>query len=165
MGGIRVENAPDEEDLTQVTQGCRNVLKFKDKIFNPEKCSGMGKVFLRKNLVKTECDKFINVLTQDMFEDKHGLALINTIFIVQYDYDLRGRMISLPENSVLLFAGGSFRNGTVVLRNTLLLPAALDIEHFMSVNIRGTYKEGSLVYTSFLSASYCLSFSVLSLYC
>lgn len=81
-----------------------------------------------------------------MFEDKHGLPMVNTIFIIQYDYDLDGGFITLPENSVLLFAGGSLRNGTVMLRNTLVLPVALDIEHYMSVNIRGAYKEGSLVY-------------------
>ncbi len=147
-GKICVENFPDEEDLTTEMRGSRNVLKFKDKIFNPAKCSGMGKVFLRKNMVKdvNNCGKPINILTQDMFEDEHGLPLINTIFIIQYDYDLDKGFITIPENSVLVFAGGSFRNGTVILKNTLMLPAGLDIEHFMSVNIRGNYKEGSLVY-------------------
>ena len=147
-GKIRVENFPDEEDLTQVMQGDQNVLKFKDKIFNPEECSGMGKVFLRKNLISdvNNCGRKINVLTQDMFEDEHGLPLINTMFIIQYDYNLDKGFITIPENSVLVFAGGSLSNGTVMLNNTLILPAALDIEHFMSVNIRGTYREGSLVY-------------------
>jgi hypothetical protein len=129
-------------------QGDQNVLKFKDKIFNPEECSGMGKVFLRKNLISdvNNCGRNINVLTQDMFEDEHGLPLINTMFIIQYDYNLDKGFITIPENSVLVFAGGSLSNGTVMLNNTLILPAALDIEHFMSVNIRGTYREGSLVY-------------------
>ena len=147
-GKVLVENLPDEEDLTQKMQGGHNVLKFKDKIFNPEMFSGMGKVFLRKNMAKdiNRCHKPINILTQNMFEDKHGLPLVNTIFIVQYDYDLDKGFITIPENSILVFAGGSFRNGTVILRNTLILPAGLDIEHFMSVNIKGTYKEGSLVY-------------------
>ena len=147
-GQIIVENFPDEEDITQVTQGSRNVLKFKDKIYEPEQCSGMGKVFLRKNLVKNvnECGKNINILTQDMFEDEHGLPLINTMFIIQYDYDLDKGFITIPDNSALVFAGGSISNGTIMLRNTLILPAGLDIEHLASVNIRGTYKEGSLVY-------------------
>ena len=147
-GNILVENFPDEEDLTQVMQEGQNVLKFKDKIFNPEKCSGMGKVFLRKNLVKNvhDCGRPMNILTQEMFEDEHGLPLVNTVFIIQYDYDLDKGFITIPENSILVFAGGSISNGTVILRNTLILPAALDIEHFMSVNIRGSYREGSLVY-------------------
>ena len=147
-GKILVENFPDEEDLTQKMQGSQNVLKFKDKIFNPEQFSGLGKVFLRKNIVRdvNNCGRPINILTQDMFEDEHGLPLINTIFIIQYNYDLDKGFITIPENSVLVFAGGSLSNGTVILNNTLILPAALDIEHFMSVNIRGTYREGSLVY-------------------
>ena len=147
-GNILVENFPDEEDLTQVMQEGQSVLKFKDKIFNPEKCSGMGKVFLRKNLVKNvhDCGRPMNILTQEMFEDEHGLPLVNTVFIIQYDYDLDKGFITIPENSILVFAGGSISNGTVILRNTLILPAALDIEHFMSVNIRGSYREGSLVY-------------------
>lgn len=147
-GQIIVENFPDQEDITQVTQGSRNVLKFKDKIYEPEQCSGMGKVFLRKNLVKNvnECGKNINILTQDMFEDEHGLPLINTMFIIQYDYDLDKGFITIPDNSALVFAGGSISNGTIMLRNTLILPAGLDIEHLASVNIRGTYREGSLVY-------------------
>jgi hypothetical protein len=147
-GKILVENFPDEEDLTQKIQGSRNVLKFKDKIFNPAVCSGMGKVYLRKNLIKDvhHCKKNMNILTQKMFEDEHGLPLVNTIFIVQYDYDLDKGFITIPDNSILVFAGGSFTNGTVMLRNTLILPAGLDVERFMAVNIRGTYKEGSLVY-------------------
>jgi len=146
-GKIHVENFPDEEDLTTKMQGSRNVLKFKDKIFDPCKCSGMGRVFLRKNLVKNfETGKPMNILTQNMFEDEHGLPLINTIFIVQYNYNLDKGFITIPENSILLFAGGSFCNGTVILKNTLILPAAIDIERFMAVNIKGTYKEGSLLY-------------------
>jgi hypothetical protein len=64
-GRVLVENLPDEEDLTQKMQGGHNVLKFKDKIFNPEMFSGMGKVFLRKNMAKdiNRCHKPINILT------------------------------------------------------------------------------------------------------
>lgn len=146
-GRICVENFPDEEDLTTEMRGSRNVLKFKDKIFNPAKCSGMGKVFLRKNIVRDiETGKPMNILTQSMFEDEHGLPLINTIFVIQYHYNLDKGFITIPENSILLFAGGSFCNGTVILKNTLILPAAIDIERFMPVNIKGTYKEGSLLY-------------------
>lgn len=146
-GRICVENFPDEEDLTTEMRGSRNVLKFKDKIFNPAKCSGMGKVFLRKNIVRNiETGKPMNILTQSMFEDEHGLPLINTIFVIQYHYNLDKGFITIPENSILLFAGGSFCNGTVILKNTLILPAAIDIERFMPVNIKGTYKEGSLLY-------------------
>jgi carbohydrate-binding DOMON domain-containing protein len=57
-----------------------------------------------------------------MFMDESGQFMDNTIFIVQYDYDLNNKFISLPINSVLLFLGGSFKNGTLILNNTLVLP-------------------------------------------
>ena len=46
-----VSNAPDEEDLTSVNQGDTDVLKFKDKVYNPLTYSGMGRKILRKNIV------------------------------------------------------------------------------------------------------------------
>ena len=46
-----VNNAPDEEDLTSVNVGGTNVLKFKDKTYNPLTYSGMGRKILRKNIV------------------------------------------------------------------------------------------------------------------
>ena len=46
-----VTNAPDEEDLTSVNQGGTDVLKFKDKVYNPLTYSGMGRKILRKNIV------------------------------------------------------------------------------------------------------------------
>lgn len=146
-GQIVVENFPDEEDLTQVQQGSQNVLKFKNKMFNPERFSGMGRVFLRKKMVPSrECGKDINILTQKAFEDKNGMPLTNTIFIIQYDYDLDKGFITIPENSVLVFLGGHLFNGTVILQNTLILPAALDIEKHLATIVRGNYAEGSLVY-------------------
>ena len=46
-----VTNAPDEEDLTSVNVGGTDVLKFKDKVYNPLTYSGMGRKILRKNMV------------------------------------------------------------------------------------------------------------------
>lgn len=37
---------------------------------------------------------------------------VNTIYIVQYDYDLNGREITLPHNSILQFQGGSIKNSS-----------------------------------------------------
>ena len=47
-----VTNAPDEEDLTSVNVGGTDVLKFKDKTYNPLTYSGMGRKILRKNIVE-----------------------------------------------------------------------------------------------------------------
>lgn len=57
----------------------------------------------------------INVLTQELFNDENHHPLKNTIFHVQYDYDLRNEEITVPEGSTLKFEGGSFTNGTLVL--------------------------------------------------
>ena len=46
-----VTNAPDEEDLTSVNVSGTDVLKFKDKAYNPLTYSGMGRKILRKNIV------------------------------------------------------------------------------------------------------------------
>ena len=48
-----------------------------------------------------------NVLIQEM------LAKSNTIYIIQYDYDLQGTEIILPKGCTLDFQGGSFRNGSI----------------------------------------------------
>jgi hypothetical protein len=59
------------------------VLKFKDKAYAPLIYSGMGKVYLRKNIIDG-----VNILTQDMlYKNESGSRVpnTNTIFIIQYD--------------------------------------------------------------------------------
>lgn len=97
-----IYNNPDEEDITVVDEK----LKFKDKPHSAATFSGLGRVYLRKNVVG---DK--NVLTQDMINQP------NTIYHIQYDYDLNGGTIIIPSDSVLDFAGGSISNGTIRLKN------------------------------------------------
>lgn len=48
-----------------------------------------------------------NVLTQSM------IAQSNTIYIIQYNYDLQGQKIIIPEGCTLDFQGGSFKNGQI----------------------------------------------------
>ena len=144
-GAITVVNHPDNEDLMQKQEGGQLVLKFKDKKFDRCKFSGLGRVYLRKNEIGREGNKK-NVLEQEAFLDSFGNPLVNTIFIIQYDFDLDGGFIEIPKNSVLLFEGGHLKNGTVIFQNTLVLPLGLDIERNISTVIRGTYAEGSIVY-------------------
>ena len=82
---VRIENHPDEEDLTEVLRGEELVLKFKDKVYNPMTYSGYGRVFLRKNMQPSqeECPGEMKVLTQSMFMDATGQLAEHTIFIVQ----------------------------------------------------------------------------------
>lgn len=102
-----VDNAPDQEDLTSVNQGGTDVLKFKDKTYSPALFSGLGRVYLRKNIVTLE-GTGKNVLTQAM------VNTANTIYHIQYDYDLNGQTITIPAGCVLQFEGGSIKNGILV---------------------------------------------------
>lgn len=145
---VYIENHPDEEDLTEKMVGEELVLKFKDKKYDPSRFSGMGKVFLRKNLISYSfaCDlDQKNILTQEMFQDEYGQDLDNTIFIVQYDYDLDNKFISVPYNSIILFLGGSFANGTLILNNTLILPQILDYNKYIKCAVKGNWARGQVL--------------------
>lgn len=120
-GNNKIINYPDGEDLTEVDV-CGgngkyeiNVLKFADKKYNPANFSGLGRIYLRKNLVeieqKNETKVSKNVLTQEMINKP------NTIYIIQYDYDLQGANIVLPRNTDLFFVGGSINNGSITFEN------------------------------------------------
>lgn len=89
----------DEEDITQNQS---SVLKFKDKEYDEAKFSGLGRTYLRKNIVNG-----VNILTQNMINNP------NTIYHIQYDYNLSGKTITVPSGCVLLFEGGSISNGTL----------------------------------------------------
>lgn len=103
--GQEITNLPDGEDL----QAVHGVLKFANKGYNPGAYSGLGRQYLRKNIVAGR-----NILTQSM------LQWPNTIYIIQYDYDLQGAEITIPEGCVLDFQGGSFSNGTINLGNCII---------------------------------------------
>lgn len=100
-----IVNFPDDEFLT--TKNGRITLK--DRNYDPNNYSGMGRKVLRKNMVNG-----VNVLTQRM------MSCPNTVYVIMYDFDLRGEEIMVPEGCVLEFEGGSLRNGIFVLRNTII---------------------------------------------
>lgn len=205
-----MQMVPDEEDLT-ITNDRK--LKLKDKDNTPADFSGLGRVFLRKNILGTTFDKllpfngFVDGVTIETFspimipdniyfdrvnkvfvatqlvfsqqevkyyqswndsasgEPKAGeymapspttgfvyegqiytyssedgltessearknvliqsmIAKANTIYIIQYDYDLEGETITIPAGCTLLFMGGSFKNGTLVGNNTKVFSLA-----------------------------------------
>ena len=122
---INIVNYPDGEDLTQIdvcggnSKNEVNVLKFADKKYNPANFSGLGRVYLRKNIVEVEQEDgsivHKNILTQDMINKE------NTEYIIQYDYDLNGERITIPEGCILKFENGSFSNGTILGNKTDLI--------------------------------------------
>lgn len=130
-----IVNFPDDEFLT--TKGGRITLKDKD--YNPNSYSGMGRRILRKNMVNG-----VNVLTQRM------MLCPNTIYVISYDYDLRGQTITVPENCVLQFEGGSIKDGTIIGNNTKIIPSGCNISEYITATIEGGYKEGQMLYDNSL---------------
>lgn len=135
---------PDEEDITGVRDGNRTFLKFKDKDYDPAEFSGMGRIILRKNLVGTRAcsiddeDHFNNILTQDMIREE------NTVYIVQYDFDLDGKVISIPKGCTLWFQGGSINNGTIYLQETAIL-GAFEFADMGDAKLFGKFNTGQVM--------------------
>lgn len=106
-GGGTINNLADDEDLVSVDKGENlSVLKFADRAYNPDRFSGKGYKILRRNIVGGK-----NILTQEMVNQPH------TIYMIQYDYDLDGTTIKIPEGCILDFQGGSIVNGKVFSDN------------------------------------------------
>ncbi len=105
---------PDQEDLTMTEPDAdgNSYMHFKDKDYSIDDFSGLGRVYLRKNLQtltdpNTGETRLINYLTQTMVGKE------NVIYHIQYDYNLNGQTIIIPEGCVLLFEGGSISNGAI----------------------------------------------------
>lgn len=126
-GGGTINNLPDDEDLTtQDLGGGVSVLKFANKSYMSEIFSGLGRVYLRKNISDGK-----NLLTQETFNSQ------NCIYVIQYDYDLNGSILNIPKNCVLKFDGGSVKNGTMVLNNTIIESEPYKI--FENIQFQGKY--------------------------
>lgn len=101
----------DEEDITEQN----GTLQLANKTYDKQSFSGLSRVYLRKNIVG---DK--NVLTQAMINKA------NTIYVIQYDYDLKEASINIPENCVLNFIGGAIGNGTIIGNKTKVINLNVD---------------------------------------
>lgn len=110
-GGGTINNLADDEDLVLVDKGENlSVLKFADRAYNPGIYVGMGYKILRRNIIDGK-----NILTQEMVNQPH------TIYMIQYDYDLNGATIRIPEGCVFDFQGGSLSNGFIAGNNTAII--------------------------------------------
>ena len=120
-----IVNNPDDEDLTEETnENEEKVIKLADKEYNAAGFSGLGRVYIRRNISASK-----NILTQDM------MGKANTRYIIQYDYDLNGATINVPEGCVLDFQGGAFSNGTIVMNKTVINSS---YTCFYNINIEGS---------------------------
>lgn len=114
----------DDEDLiaekvSETPELITYKLKLKDKEYSDADYSGLGRVWLRKNIMVDPSlpgSPGKNFLTQEM------LTSIDTIYVVQYDYSIPiGVNIVIPANSILLFMGGSIDGpGTITFVDTTL---------------------------------------------
>lgn len=139
-----IVNNPDDEDLIseEKPEGSK-VLKLADKAYNAATFSGLGRVYLRKNISGSK-----NLLTQAMVA---GMA--NTRFIVQYDYDLNEKTLDIPEGCILDFQGGSFSNGAVNGNNTVI--AASEKTIFKDIVLGGTFQNDTFQSSWFGVVSGC----------
>ena len=114
----------DEEDITEQN----GTLQLANKTYDKQSFSDLGRVYLRKNIVG---DK--NVLTQAMINKA------NTIYVIQYDYDLKEASINIPENCVLQFDGGSLSNGNVIGNGTSIESSSKYVS-ILNVTLSGNWK-------------------------
>ena len=140
----------DEEDLTEVVDEVsgKSLLKLKDKTYDPDNFSGLGRVILRKNIVTvlnpdTQEGQDINLLTQQMINKP------NTIYEIQYDFDLNDQEITIPEGCVLDFKGGSLSNGNIKGNNTYIKNKNMCC--FSSSTVLGGTWNAELAYSNWFS--------------
>lgn len=131
-----VDIVDSEDIIADVNQQNQTSLYLANKNYSKDDYSGLGRVYLRKNIqtvLNPDTDTLYttNLLTQEMVSKE------NTIYIIQYDYNLNGQTVTIPNNCILQFEGGSISNGTLSGANTTLRGA---IEHvFNNLNIVGSW--------------------------
>lgn len=90
------------------------------------------KVISYNNLRREKFKNKTKVLTQSMMRND------STIYIIEYDYNLKGETITVPDNCILEFHGGSFKNGTIIGKNTNIRNETENVI-FTDVTFKGTY--------------------------
>lgn len=117
----------DSEDIIPKANVNNQVsLLFADKNYNTTEYSGLGRVYLRKNIVTVEDPSTGNTITTNLLQQSM-VSKENTIYILQYDYNLNRQTLSVPSGSVLLFEGGSISNGTIVGNSTKIEAPSISI--------------------------------------
>ena len=124
----RVNKSFDNEtDISGIkTKNEFDVINASDRKYMPSLHSGKGYKILKKYNLRGK-----NVLDQSMFKED------NTIYHIQYDYDLNGKTIVIPEGCILKFEGGSLKNGTLYGNNTII--SSLPYYIFKDIIFKGTY--------------------------
>ena len=128
---------PDEEDLTKSPADANgnSYLSLKDREYNPNEFSGLGRVILRKNIVEIDDPIYGKVTKNTLFQDM--IAQSNTIYEIRYDYNLNNQTITIPEGCILDMRGGSVTNGTINCVDTIII--STDASK-LDVTLTGTYR-------------------------
>lgn len=134
--------AGDYPTTTEVNEMIGEIEGGKDKEYNPAEFSGLGKVYLKKNIVKVD-DVEKNILTQSAFY-KEGTEIPNTdtIYVIQYNFDLNGQTIQIPVGCTLDFDGGSINNGTLTGNDTSIINTTLSTKILSDTVLEGSWKKG-----------------------
>lgn len=113
---------PDDEDL-KVNDGKIHLANRKQNNL------GKGYVIFRNTVLPD--NNSISSLVQDDFTQE------DTIYIIRYNFDLGGKEINIPANSILQFEGGSITNGTIVGNNTEIKSGIYNI--LPNITFKGTF--------------------------
>jgi hypothetical protein len=126
-----------EDIVPKVNTVNQTALYLADKQYDNVNYSGLGRVYLRKNIQRvqdpTTGEEYTTNLLYQLMISKES-----TIYIIQYDYDLNQQSITIPANSVLLFEGGSISNGTITGTNTRI-GATKELIFGEGISIAGTW--------------------------
>lgn len=116
---------------------------LEEKTYTSGSNNGMGRVVLRKNLVEG-----VNTLTQSMINKN------NTIYVIQYDFTL-GEDITIPNNCVLQFEGGSISNNANYTLSINDLAFTIDAPIGVKIfdNIRFVNRHPRIIHTSWWGIS------------
>lgn len=67
----------------------------------------------------------------------------NTKYVIKHNFDLGGESVTIPENCVLQFDGGSVRNGFLAGQNTIIVSDLPYSKILVSITMIGTWKENT----------------------
>lgn len=112
--GIKIDENIILNDTSDLINWISSKASQTDKDYDLEHNSGLGKKTLQ---LKNNS----NILTQEDFSKS------NTIYIIENDFNLNGAEITLPENCVLKFNGGSLNNGTLAGDKTVITASPVPI--------------------------------------
>lgn len=85
-------------------------------------------------VLKPNISQGTNTLSQLDFDSR------NTKYVIKWDYDLLDGTITIPNNCLIEFDGGSISNGILIGNNTIIITCQKDEDILKNVNLEGTFK-------------------------